>query len=77
MLDDYSLSRTGVEWRNLASERKQNKSLSKFYMYNQTENENEKDLLQPLTLYNNKNLLFPKQNIIVSYKLLTKGGLTS
>ena len=46
MLDDYSLSRTGVEWRNLASERKQNKSLSKFYMYNQTENENEKDLFE-------------------------------
>ena len=38
MLDDCSLSRTGVEWGNLASERKQKKSVSKFYMYNHTEN---------------------------------------
>ena len=38
MLDDCSLSRTGVEWGNLVSERKQNKSVSKFYMYNRTEN---------------------------------------
>ena len=38
MLDDCSLSGTGVEWGNLASERKQKKSVSKFYMYNHTEN---------------------------------------
>ena len=38
MLDDCSLSGTGVEWGNLVSERKQNKSVSKFHMYNHTEN---------------------------------------
>ena len=38
MLDDCSLSRTGVEWGNLASERKQKKSVCKFHMYNHTEN---------------------------------------
>ena len=49
MFDDCSLSRTGVEWGNLASERKQKKSVSKFHMYNHTENL--KNLFQPLTLY--------------------------
>ena len=49
MLDDCSLSRTGIEWGNLVSERKQNKSVSKFYMYNHIENY--KDLFQPSTLY--------------------------
>ena len=38
MLDDCSLSRTGIEWGNLVSDRKQNRSVSKFYMYNHIEN---------------------------------------